>query len=52
METQKTLNSQKILRKKSIEVSYSLVSNYTTNLQSSKQYGASTETDTQINGTE
>ena len=43
METQKTLNTQNNLEKKrtKLEVSHSLISNYTTKLQSSKQYGAS-----------
>ena len=40
------LNSQKILRKKNIEVSHALVPNYTTKLLMSKQYDTGTETDT------
>lgn len=41
-----------ILRKKKKEESYFLNSNYFTKLYSSKQYGAGTETDKQINGRE
>ena len=48
METQKIWNYQRKLGKKrtELEVSCSLTSDYTTELQQSKQYGAGTETDT------
>ena len=39
-------------KKNETEGSHSLASDYTTKLQLSKQYGTSTKTDTQINGTE
>ena len=54
METQKTLNSQSNLEEKRMkmeEPSY-LISDYTANLQSSRQYGTGTETEIQTNGTE
>ena len=48
METQKTPNNQNNLEKKrmKLEESHSLTSDYTTNLQQSKQYGTGSETDT------
>ena len=47
METQKTLKSQSNLEKeKQLEESHSLTSDYTTKLQSSKQYGTGTKTET------
>ena len=53
METQKTLNSQSRLEKE--EWSWrnlpSYTSDYTTKLQSSRQYGACTKTEIQTNGT-
>ena len=54
METQKTPSSQSSLKKenKVIGITHTLISNYTTKLQSSKQYGTGTKTDTQINKTE
>ena len=54
METQKALNSQSNLEEKRMkmeEPSY-LISDYTANLQSSRQYGTGTETEIQTNGTE
>ena len=53
METQKTLNSQSNLEKGKMELeeSGSLTSDYTTKLQSSKQYGTGTKTEIQISGT-
>ena len=55
METQKTLNSQsslmkEVLRRK-LEESTFLTSDYTIKLQSSRQCGTGTKTDTQISGT-
>ena len=55
METFKTPNSQNDLEKKKkteLEVSCTLTSDYTTKLESSKQYGIGTKTDTYISGTE
>ena len=48
MELQKTLNCQTNLEEKrtKLEVSHSLISHYTTKLQSSKQHGTGTKTDT------
>ena len=46
MEIQKTLNSQNNPEKEE-----SLTSDYTTKLQSSKQYGSGIKTDIQISGT-
>ena len=53
METQETLSSQSNIEKKKMELeeSGSLTSDHTTELQSSKQYGTSTKTQIQINGT-
>ena len=53
METQKTLNSQSSLEKKKIELEESsfLTSDYTTNLQSSRQCGTGTKTEIQTSGT-
>ena len=52
METQKTLNSQSSLEKGlELEESTFLTSDYTTKLQSSRQYGTGTETEIQTNGT-
>ena len=49
----KTLNTQNNLEKEEqLEQSHSLTSDYTTKLQASKQYGAATKTETQINGTD
>ena len=46
METQRTPNNQSNLEKKNgAEESDSLTSDYTTKLQSSKQYGTGTETE-------
>ena len=47
METQKTLNSQSNLEEKKtgLEESDSLTSDYTTKLQSSRQYGTGTKTE-------
>ena len=47
METQKTLNSQSNLEgeKKELEESTLLTSDYSTNLQSSTQYGTGTKTE-------
>ena len=47
METQKTLKSQSSLEKKRMELEEStfLTSDYTTNLQSSRQYGTGTKTE-------
>ena len=47
METQKTLKSQSSLEKKKMELEEStfLTSDYTTNLQSSRQYGTGTKTE-------
>ena len=48
METQKTLNSQSSLEKKRMELEQStlLTSDYTTKLQSLRQYGTGTKTET------
>ena len=53
METQKTPNSQSSLEKERMELEKStfLTSDYTTKLQSSRQYDTGTKTDIQINGT-
>ena len=52
MKTQKTLNSQSSLKKgKQLEESTFLTSDYTAKLQSSRQYGTGTKTETQFNGT-
>ena len=52
METQKTPNSQSTRGKKAeLEESDSLTSDYTTKLQSSRQYGTDRKTEIQINGT-
>ena len=53
METQKTLNSQANIEKDKmeLEVSGSLILDYTIRLQSSKQHGTGTKTEIQINGT-
>ena len=53
METQKTPNSQNILEKEEWGQSKSriLTSDYTTKLQPSSQYGTSTKTERQTNGT-
>ena len=52
METQKTLNSQVILKgKNGAKESTFLTSDYTTKLQSSRQYGAGTKTEIQTDGT-
>ena len=51
MEMQKTPNSQSNIEKKKLKELGSLASDYTTKLQSSKQYGTSTKTAIQINGT-
>ena len=45
METQKASNSQSNIEKKELEESGSLTTDYTTKLQSSKQYGTGTETE-------
>ena len=47
METQKTLNSQSSLEKRRMEMEESifLTSDYTTKLQSSRQYGTGTKTE-------
>ena len=47
METQKTLNSQSNLDKEKMELEKSgfLTSDYTTKIQSSKEYGTSTKLD-------
>ena len=47
METQKTLNNQSIRegKKTEVEESDSLTSDYTTKLQSSRQYGTGTKTE-------
>ena len=51
METQKILNSQSNTKEKTeLKESGSLTSDYTTNLQSSKQYGTGTKPEIQING--
>ena len=52
METQKTPNSQSNLEenKTELEESDSLISEYTTKLQQSRQYGTGTKTEIQING--
>ena len=53
METEKSLNSQNNLEKEEqLEQSHSLTSDYTTKLQASKQYGAATKTEPQINATD
>ena len=46
MEMQKTPNSQSNIEKKKLKELGSLASDYTTKLQSSKQYGTSTKTET------
>ena len=52
METQKTLNSQSSLEKGlELEESTFLTLEYTTKLQSSRQCGTGTKTETQSNGT-
>ena len=53
METQKTLNSQGSLEKEewSWRKSTFLTLDYTTKLQSSRQYGTNTKTEIQTNGT-
>jgi len=53
METQKTLNSQSSLDERRLELEEStfLTSDYTTKLQSSRQYGTDTKTEIQTNGT-
>ena len=48
MKTKKTLNSQSHLEKE--KESGSWISDHTTKLQSSKQYGTGTKPETQING--
>ena len=52
METQKTLNNQRNLEKEKNEAGGigSLTSDYTTKLQSSKQYGTDPKIEIQING--
>ena len=51
MEIQKTLNSHSNLEKeKQTEESTFMTSDYTTMLQSSRQYGRGTKPETQING--
>jgi len=53
METEKPLNSQNNLEKEEqLEQSHCLTSDYTTKLQASKQYGAATKTEPQINATD
>ena len=55
MEIQKTSKTQRaeaILRETEQKKSGSLTSNYTTQLQSSRQYGTDTKTETQISETE
>ena len=47
METQKTPNSQRNLKKAFGESTFLLTSDYTTRLQSSRQYGAGTKTEIQ-----
>ena len=53
LEIQNTLNSQSNFEKKRMELEEStyLTSDYTTKLQSSRQYGTGTKTEIQINGT-
>ena len=52
METQKTLNSQSSLEKRTeLEESTFLTSDYTTKLQSSRQHSTSTKTEIWTNGT-
>ena len=52
METQKTLNSQSNHEKKNeLEKSTFLTLDYTTKLQSSRQYGTGTKTEIQTDGT-
>ena len=52
MEIEKTSNSQSNLeRRMELEESACLTSDYTTKLQSSRQYGNGTKTEMQINGT-
>jgi len=53
METQKTLNRQNNFEKRKVELkeSGSPISDYTTKLQSSRQYGIGTKTRIWINGT-
>ena len=52
MEIQKTSNTKAILRKKNGTGGINLLTlDYTTKLQSSKQYGTGTKTEIQINGT-
>ena len=54
MEIQKAPNSQSNLEEKRMETEEPtyLISDYTTNLQSSRQYGTHTKTEIQTNGTE
>ena len=52
MESQKTLNRQNNFEKEKDRGINPLISDYVPKLQASKQYGTSTKTDTQINGTE
>ena len=53
MEIQKTLKSQSNLEKEELELEESiyLTSDYTTKLESSRQYSTGTKTEIQINGT-
>ena len=51
MEIQKTQRAKAILRETEEKKSGSLTSNYTTELQSSGQYGTDTKTEMQINET-
>ena len=51
MEIQKTQRAKAILRETEQKKSGSLTSNYTTELQSSRQYGTDTKTEMQINET-
>ena len=53
MEIQKTSNSQSNLEKRRMELEESIchISDCTTKLQSSRQYGTGTKTEIQINGT-
>ena len=46
----KNFYNNNLEKEKQLEESYSLTSDYTTKLQSSKQYGTGTETGTQISG--
>ena len=52
MGIQKTQRAEAILRETEQKKSGSLTSNYTTQLQSSRQYGTDTKTETQISETE